>query len=639
MKTDLKIDTGRGSLISSQRPDEHEYEHEEDYLLGEDYFHQLLSLERKRTERSGNPSILLLIDMSGFSRLSVRRRIAEEVNLVLFSILRETDVKGWYRSESIAGVIFTEMGDCDLTEAKDKILAKFQKTLEDKIDQSKAANVKLSFEFITRKKDWRKNGCSTIKLHPNCSEASGNGCNRGFHGFFTSVVRHAPFLAAVDILLISLAQFVSFWVRLGDPVNLLNLYIETYALSVVLYVASLYVFDLYNMEKVAKSRQISLKITYSVVLALGLSAICFYLAPQYQFGRGVLAIQAGLIWLLLIGWRFSYSRMFDLFKAGTPTLILGCGELGRSALQLLKATHSEFEVKGFIDDDPGKLTSQPDGACVIGTFGKIAEIIPDMGIKAVVLAMNGNGSSRITRKILEARLCGVEVIDMLALYERVATRLPVKYIEDKWLLSADGFYIISREYVQKLKRILDVFFSAMLLFVSLPMLLITALAIRLDSPGPLFYKQERVGRGCKTFPIYKFRSMCCNAEQQGARWAQKTDPRITRVGKWIRLFHMDELPQLWNVLMGDMSLVGPRPERPEFVKELDSQIPYYCARHTVAPGITGWAQINYPYGDSVEDAFRKLEYDLYYVKNMSFLLDFKILLKTVGVVILGEGAR
>src|SRR5208283_158651 len=214
MKTDLKIDTGRGSLISSQRPDEHEYEHEEDYLLGEDYFHQLLSFERKRTERSGNPSILLLIDMSGFSQLSERRRIAVEVNLVLFSILRETDVKGWYRSESIAGVIFTEMGDCDLTEATDKILAKFKKALEDKIDQPKAAHVKLSFEFITKKKEWRKNGCSIINLHPNYSEVPANGRNRGFRGFCTSVVRHAPFLVAIDVLLISLAQFVSFWVRL-----------------------------------------------------------------------------------------------------------------------------------------------------------------------------------------------------------------------------------------------------------------------------------------------------------------------------------------------------------------------------------------------------------------------------------------
>jgi sugar transferase (PEP-CTERM system associated) len=394
------------------------------------------------------------------------------------------------------------------------------------------------------------------------------------------------------------------------------------------------------MEKIAKFRQTRLsRITYSVVLALGLSAICFYLAPQYQYGRGVLAIQAGLIWLLLIGWRFSYSGIFDLSKPRIPTLILGCGEPGRSALQLLNAPHSQFDVKGFLDDDPEKLNTQPYGARVLGTFAKIAEIIHDMGIRAVVLAMDPNGSSRITRKILEARLSGVEVIDMLTLYERVAMRLPVKYIEDRWLLLADGFSLISNEYVQKLKRIFDLFFSAILLLIMLPMMLLAALAVRLDSPGPVFYKQQRVGRGSKTFAVYKFRSMYSNAEQQGAMWAQKIDPRVTRVGKWMRRFHIDELPQLWNVLVGEMSMVGPRPERPEFVKELDNQIPYYCARHTVTPGITGWAQIKYRYGATVEDASCKLEYDLYYVKNMSLLLDFKILLRTVGVVILRQGAR
>jgi len=636
MKTDLNIDSGRDSLVLFQRSDE--YDLREDYLLGEDYFHQLLSLERKRTERSGKPALLLLIDMSGFSQLSERSRVAEEINLVLFSILRDTDVKGWYRRGSVVGVILTEIGDSDLTEATDSILAKFTNTLEDRLDQSTAAKAKLSFELIARKQEWRKNGCSFNKLQPNYDEASVNECNDGYRGFFSSFVRHAPFLAAIDVLLISLAHFVSFLIYLGNPVNFLNLYGEAYALSVILNVASLYVFNLYNMEEVAKPRQISFKITYSVAFALGLTAICFYLAPRYEYGRGLLAIQAGLIWLLLIGWRSLYSSIFASFKR-LPTLILGCGELGRSALQLLKAPHSQFEVRGFIDDDVQKFTSRPDGTCVIGTFAKIAEIISDGGIKAVVLAMDNNGSSRITRKILEARLCGVEVIDMLSLYERVATKLPVKYIEDQWLLFADGFHLISKQHVQKLKRIFDLLFSAILLIISLPMLLITALAIRLDSPGPIFYQQERVGKGCKRFAVYKLRSMRFNAEQQGAKWAQKRDPRVTRVGKWIRLFRIDELPQLWNVFLGQMSMVGPRPERPEFVKELDDQIPYYCARHSITPGITGWAQIKYPYGASVEDSLHKLEYDLYYVKNMSLLFDFKILLKTIGVVMLGEGAR
>jgi exopolysaccharide biosynthesis polyprenyl glycosylphosphotransferase len=243
------------------------------------------------------------------------------------------------------------------------------------------------------------------------------------------------------------------------------------------------------------------------------------------------------------------------------------------------------------------------------------------------------------RSILEARLLGVEVLDMPQLYQRLAAKIPVQYIEDRWLLFSDGFSLLSRGYVQKIKRILDVIFSALLLTIAAPLIVITTIAIRLDSPGPVFYKQQRVGKRCRIFTVHKFRSMTYNAEESGAKWAKKRDPRVTRVGRLIRFCRIDEIPQIWNVFIGNMSLVGPRPERPEFVKVLDSQIPYYGIRHTVTPGITGWAQIKYPYGASIDDASRKLEYDLYYIKNMSILLDLKILLRTIGVVLLGEGAR
>ena len=276
---------------------------------------------------------------------------------------------------------------------------------------------------------------------------------------------------------------------------------------------------------------------------------------------------------------------------------------------------------------------------VLGPISKIGEVTAKLGIKAVILGMPRNQSVRLSRRVLQARLCGVEVLDLPTLYERVTGRIPVRYIEDQWLLFADGFYLLSKEYVQRIKRVFDFFFSGLLLSLTLPLTAVTALAVVLESKGPVFYQQQRVGKGCKVFTVYKFRSMRCHSETNGARWAQQRDPRVTRVGRWIRIFHIDELPQLWNVFKGDMSLVGPRPERPEFVKELDSHIPYYCVRHTVSPGLTGWAQINYPYGASAEDALRKLEYDLFYIKNMSVFLDFKILIKTIGVVILGEGAR
>jgi exopolysaccharide biosynthesis polyprenyl glycosylphosphotransferase len=240
---------------------------------------------------------------------------------------------------------------------------------------------------------------------------------------------------------------------------------------------------------------------------------------------------------------------------------------------------------------------------------------------------------------LEARLGGLEIIELPTLYERFTGRVPVELVEDQWLLSADGFHLLFREYMQRVKRILDFSVSGVLLLFCAPLMALTALAIALESPGRVFYSQDRVGLGGKVFRVYKFRSMRFDAEAGGVQWAQKHDARITRVGRWIRVFRIDELPQLWNIFKGDMSVVGPRPERPEFVHELETAIPYYSARHTVRPGLTGWAQVNFPYGASVEDSLRKLEYDLYYVKNMSIFLDFQILLKTVGVVLLGEGAR
>ena len=196
-----------------------------------------------------------------------------------------------------------------------------------------------------------------------------------------------------------------------------------------------------------------------------------------------------------------------------------------------------------------------------------------------------------------------------------------------------------RKYVPKIKRLIDLGVSSLILLFTLPLSLLVALAIYIESPGPVFYCQDRVGMGCRVYRVRKFRSMRLDAEASGAVWAQKHDPRVTRVGRWIRLFRLDEVPQLLNVFTGDMSLVGPRPERPEFVKDLEKQIPYYNVRHTVQPGVTGWAQVRYPYGASVQDSKNKLEYDLYYIKNMSILLDLKILLRTIGVVMLGEGAR
>jgi exopolysaccharide biosynthesis polyprenyl glycosylphosphotransferase len=242
-----------------------------------------------------------------------------------------------------------------------------------------------------------------------------------------------------------------------------------------------------------------------------------------------------------------------------------------------------------------------------------------------------------TRQLMDWRLQGIAIYRLPDFYESICYKLPAALLKDKWFIFSTGFNLPPSGFNTRLKRIVDIVFSGFLLILFLPCMVLTAVLIKLDSRGPIFYSQVRTGLGNQPFRVYKFRSMRQDAEAQGAQWASERDSRITTVGQFIRLSRIDELPQFWNVLRGDMSLVGPRPERPEFDIKLAEAIPYYDVRYLVKPGITGWAQVMYPYGASVEDAYEKLAYDLYYIKNYSFWLDISILFKTIRVVLLGKG--
>jgi sugar transferase (PEP-CTERM system associated) len=451
--------------------------------------------------------------------------------------------------------------------------------------------------------------------------------------------RYRLVLLLGDIALIVLAGVVSVHIRSGLAVPVDPSALVALSFTLFVYPMTLYIFDLYSPERTFRSLETALRSCLAILLGAVFSVFLFYFVAEGQYGRVVTVIHGATAWLFLNAWRWAYGARFQTAVKKVPTIVLGAGAGGRAIHQLLSLPFSRYEVKGFLDDDRTKHGTTISGASVIGSVDQLRRMANHVGAETAILAITRNRSPELIAKILDAKMGGIDVREMADVYEELTGRIPIQFIVDQWLLFADGFRLLHSDYMQKIKRLIDVSCSALLLLLTAPLLGTTALAIRFESEGPIIYRQRRVGKGGRVFTIYKFRSMSVDAETGGARWAAKGDVRVTRIGKWLRLTHIDELPQIWNVFNGDMSLVGPRPERPEFVRKLEERIPYYSTRHSVRPGITGWAQVNNPYAASLEDSVYKLESDLYYVKNMSLLLDLKIMLRTIGVVFLADGSR
>ena len=318
-------------------------------------------------------------------------------------------------------------------------------------------------------------------------------------------------------------------------------------------------------------------------------------------------------------------------------LIIGTGQLAVDLCHLILAKNRWLvNIVGFLDGKVERVGERLVNPAIIGTYDQLAQLVEQHHVDTIVVCLDDRRSILPVQSLLDCKAMGVNVLDGHHLFEEAAGRLSIDSLRPSALIFSTGFRRRLPSLVSK--RLLDVVVSAVGLVVLVPFLVLIALLIRVDSPGPVFYRQVRVGLRGRPYMIWKFRSMRQDAEKSGPRWAQADDPRISRVGWWLRKTRIDEIPQLVNVLRGEMSLVGPRPERPVFVQDLRTVIPYYDIRHTVRPGVTGWAQVKFRYGASQEDSHRKLQYDLYYVKNLSFLLDLKILAHTIRVVMLGEGA-
>lgn len=327
-------------------------------------------------------------------------------------------------------------------------------------------------------------------------------------------------------------------------------------------------------------------------------------------------------WLLLVN---NWKSIPGMVRR---VVVVGNGEMAEEMKRLVNTASGRYELREFIECLPGQLGGQCDEEKC--SANNILEKAKQAKAHKIVVSLTERRGAFPLQDVLSCKLSGMQILDAPGFYEEVNQKLMLENITPSWFIFAGGFKITGvRRFI---KRFIDVTLTLIALFMVLPLFPLVAIAIKLDSPGPIFFKQIRVGKSDKDFMIYKFRTMRADAEKfTGAVWANKNDSRITKLGNFLRKTRIDELPQLFNVLVGNMSLVGPRPERPEFVRDLKKVIPYYSERHFVKPGITGWAQVRYPYGASVEDAIEKLRYDLYYIKNYSLLFDFKIMLQTVSV--------
>jgi len=439
-----------------------------------------------------------------------------------------------------------------------------------------------------------------------------------------------------DIVLIIASFYLAPVLRFGVFLDLSVIWGWPDLSAIFIYLLCFYVFNFYNIEERFDTAGYVLRFLLALAAADLFIATLFYVFSVRPYTTVILFLNTLLILSFCCGWRFLYDRWCGKTRKVFRTMVVGAGRAGYDLYEML-SKRNDFVIAGFLDDDPGKCGADLGAARVLGGTNLLPSLLDEVDV--VIVAITRSMSGDLYKQLVEAKMRGVTVYEMPTFYERVLGKIPVNHVSDPWLVSVSIPGVQINMYNQKIKKVLDKFLSLIGLTLTFPIVFMTAIAIKLDSKGPIFYRQERAGRDGRSFELVKFRSMKIDAEVNGAVWAQENDPRVTRVGKMIRMLRFDEIPQFWNVLRGEMSLVGPRPERPEFVKELIEEIPYYSLRHAVAPGITGWAQVNYPYGASKKDALAKLEYDLYYIKNLSPLLDLLILGRTIRTVLFGKGAR
>ena len=444
-----------------------------------------------------------------------------------------------------------------------------------------------------------------------------------------------------ETLLLVLCVLAAYFIRLEtltlDSADRNQMLLKALLIAAV-FQLSLHLNDIYGFRGSRPSKDYAIRLCQALGVATLILCVVYYLAPNLTVGRGVFGIAIILSSLFLILWHTFLRLYLGARTPHTNLLVLGTGNLAREAVKEILA-HPELGIKviGFVDDNPQLVGVSIVNPKVVGVYQDLPKLVANHRVDRIVVGLQDRRGKLPIKELLDFKTRGIAIEDATTFYERVAGKIPIENLKPSWMVFNTGFGVTKRALLEKRILSLLVSFAALILFS--PILLLLMILIKLDSKGPIFYRQERVGQDGKTFMLVKFRSMREDAEDgTGPVWSNENDGRVTRIGRIMRRTRLDELPQFYNVLRGDMSLVGPRPERPHFVQQLAESIPFYPMRHIVKPGITGWAQINYGYASTLDHTVEKLQYDLFYIKNMSWVLDSLIMLETIKTVLVKKGS-
>jgi len=457
---------------------------------------------------------------------------------------------------------------------------------------------------------------------------------------FKHYIPHAVLLLGlVDAVLLMVAGDLAWSLRaqqIGMGVQDITTRLQPLAIFAGLMLTAMIAVGVYGAESLRSVRFAAARLLVAISLGVIALGVLDWATGGHIFWRSILAYSSLAAFVFLVLNRLILGVFLGTAAFRRRVLVLGAGKRAQRLRELGEHQESGFVIVGYVGMSDGAQVVEE--AIARTAIHNLKRHVENLGVSEVVLALEERRGALPLKDLLRIKTAGVHVNDFSSFLERETGRVDLDTVNPSWLIFSDGFSS-GRALSGVAKRLFDITASLLLLILSAPFIVFGALAVKLDSKGPALYRQTRVGLFGQTFEVIKLRSMRTDAEVDGAQWAAKDDPRVTRIGKFLRKTRIDELPQTWSVLKGEMSFVGPRPERPEFVADLEDKLSYYAERHMVKPGITGWAQVNYPYGASIEDSRHKLEYDLYYVKNYTPFLDLLILLQTLRVVLWNEGAR